>query len=318
MPPDPSPLFVFELPRLLEYTEPEMLAELRRVAALVPDGPLTRDAFDRHGKVASTTLLRRFGGWRAALSAAGLQHRYSGRTVSAKMRQQTARGLSDGELLGELRRVADELGGAPLTRDELNARAPAVSADAVRRRFGSWNAGMRAAGLDVAALGRRHTDDEYFENMLAVWTHLGRAPVYREMDEPPSRITAGAYFKKFGNWSKARQAFVRRVNADLATRDPPAAVAEPPASVPAHDPVPPPAEDRHTIRLGLRYQVLSRDRFRCVACGASPSTSLDCVLHVDHIVPFARGGKTVAENLRSLCEPCNLGKGARTPPSAAI
>ena len=315
---DPSPPLVFELPRLVEYTEQEILDELRRIAAVLADGALTRDAFDAQAKVSSTTLLRRFGDWRSALEAAGLGHRYSGRTISAKMRNQTARTLSDAEVLAELRRVAAELGEGPLTRDELNARSPVVSADVVRWRFGSWQAGMRAADLDVARMGRRHSDDDYFENMLAVWTHIGRAPVYREMNEPPSRITAGAYYKKFGNWSKARQAFVRRVNEDLAA-DPPAVLAEQPAAIPPRIPSQPTlAEERHEIRLGLRYRVMSRDRFRCVACGASPSTRLDCVLHVDHIVPFSRGGRTVAENLRTLCEPCNLGKGAQMPSSAAI
>lgn len=31
-------------------------------------------------------------------------------------------------------------------------------------------------------------------------------------------------------------------------------------------------------------------------------------LHVDHIIPIAKGGKTVKENLRTLCEECNWGK----------
>jgi 5-methylcytosine-specific restriction endonuclease McrA len=67
-------------------------------------------------------------------------------------------------------------------------------------------------------------------------------------------------------------------------------------------------EDLHEIKLGLRYEVLRRDRFRCVLCGASPATQLGCVLHVDHVIPWSKGGKTVAGNLRSLCETCNLGK----------
>ena len=31
-------------------------------------------------------------------------------------------------------------------------------------------------------------------------------------------------------------------------------------------------------------------------------------LHVDHIKPVSKGGKTVRDNLRTLCEDCNLGK----------
>jgi 5-methylcytosine-specific restriction endonuclease McrA len=32
-------------------------------------------------------------------------------------------------------------------------------------------------------------------------------------------------------------------------------------------------------------------------------------LHADHISPWADGGKTVLENLQTLCQNCNLGKG---------
>jgi 5-methylcytosine-specific restriction endonuclease McrA len=41
-------------------------------------------------------------------------------------------------------------------------------------------------------------------------------------------------------------------------------------------------------------------------------------LHIDHIVPWSKGGTTVFDNLRTACDVCNLGKGAsyynhRTP-----
>jgi len=37
----------------------------------------------------------------------------------------------------------------------------------------------------------------------------------------------------------------------------------------------------------------------------------DVKLHVDHIVPVSRGGKSVMGNLQTLCEDCNCGKGNR-------
>ena len=70
-------------------------------------------------------------------------------------------------------------------------------------------------------------------------------------------------------------------------------------------------KDTRGISLGMRYAVLSRDRFRCIKCGLSPATSLDCKLHVDHITPFSKEGKTTIENLQTTCESCNLGKGNR-------
>ena len=68
-------------------------------------------------------------------------------------------------------------------------------------------------------------------------------------------------------------------------------------------------EDRRQVGPRLRFRVFQRDRFRCVACGRSPATDLNIVLHADHVKPVALGGKTVSENLQALCESCNLGKG---------
>lgn len=57
----------------------------------------------------------------------------------------------------------------------------------------------------------------------------------------------------------------------------------------------------------LRYKILKRDGFRCQICGRSAEDGVK--LHIDHIIPVSKGGKTVESNLRVLCEDCNLGKG---------
>ena len=59
----------------------------------------------------------------------------------------------------------------------------------------------------------------------------------------------------------------------------------------------------------LRYTVLKRDNFKCCACGASPAKDPSVELHIDHIIPWAKGGETVIENLQTLCSRCNIGKG---------
>lgn len=58
----------------------------------------------------------------------------------------------------------------------------------------------------------------------------------------------------------------------------------------------------------IRYQVLKRDNFKCCACGASPAKDPSVELHVDHIIPWSKGGKTEFDNLQTLCSKCNLGK----------
>lgn len=44
-------------------------------------------------------------------------------------------------------------------------------------------------------------------------------------------------------------------------------------------------------------------------CGRSPGTHPDVEVHADHILAVAKGGQTVMENLQTLCQDCNLGKG---------
>jgi hypothetical protein len=66
----------------------------------------------------------------------------------------------------------------------------------------------------------------------------------------------------------------------------------------------------------LRYDILRRDNFTCVICGASQK--LGVRLHVDHIVPVSKGGKSVASNLRTLCERCNVGKSDKMETEAAL
>jgi hypothetical protein len=64
---------------------------------------------------------------------------------------------------------------------------------------------------------------------------------------------------------------------------------------------------RPAVPARLRHEVLSRDGHRCTSCGRGPSDGAE--LHLDHVLPVRDGGATTADNLRTLCADCNLGKG---------
>jgi hypothetical protein len=66
--------------------------------------------------------------------------------------------------------------------------------------------------------------------------------------------------------------------------------------------------EREKLTPALRYSVIRRDGSRCRCCGASVTTG--AILHVDHIIPIAKGGLTVVGNLQTLCAVCNQGKAA--------
>ncbi len=61
-----------------------------------------------------------------------------------------------------------------------------------------------------------------------------------------------------------------------------------------------------TIGYAMRFQVLRRDGFTCQYCGRKPP---EVKLHIDHVIPWSAGGLNIPDNLRTSCEPCNLGKG---------
>lgn len=65
-------------------------------------------------------------------------------------------------------------------------------------------------------------------------------------------------------------------------------------------------QQRRLMTDSLRYDIFARDGFRCQICGASAAEGAK--LHVDHIFPVSKGGKTEPGNLQTLCERCNLGK----------
>lgn len=78
-----------------------------------------------------------------------------------------------------------------------------------------------------------------------------------------------------------------------------------------------------SARNSIRGEVYVRDNFQCQDCGhqfpivaeydgKSPvNDPHGRTLTLDHIVPYAQGGEFVAENLRALCEPCNVRRGTK-------
>ena len=202
--------------------------------------------------------------------------------------------VSDEELLADLRAVAARLGKETVGLKEYR-KVGKYDDTTASNRFGSWNKALRAAGLTVSN-EVDISDDRLFENLLVLWQHYGRQPRRAELAKPPSTISQTPYSRRFGSWSAALATFVEYANS---------------SSVDAPSTQDAPANRRETGRepsLRLRWRVLQKDRFTCRACGASPAFSSQVELHVDHIVPWSKGGVTVLENLQTLCSSCNLGK----------
>lgn len=57
-----------------------------------------------------------------------------------------------------------------------------------------------------------------------------------------------------------------------------------------------------------RFPIFDRDHFTCIYCGQAPANTPGVILHVDHVIPCDAGGLTVAGNLVTACQDCNLSK----------
>ena len=201
---------------------------------------------------------------------------------------------ADEELIADLKRVALKNSGSNVTQ-KLYAEHGEFDCSTIIRRFGSWNKGLATAGL-LLSNEVNVSDERLFENLLILWQHYGRQPRRRELSSPPSSFSQTPYNRRFGSWTSALHAFIEYANDQGA---------EVPSQIDGS------SSRRQTGRdpsLRLRWRVLQRDHFTCCACGASPAITPGVDLHVDHILPWSKGGETTIDNLQTLCSKCNLGK----------
>jgi hypothetical protein len=210
------------------------------------------------------------------------------------------RGISDDELIEDLRRCATELSKDTVTAAEYGAKGN-FGVGTILRRFNQWNLALQKAGL-TAPNRQNIPNTELFENIANVWTGLGRQPYGRELEKAYglSNFSPGTYEDRFGSWNNALLAFETFIKSGKA-----AEAESESTSLPIS------LSSKRTgskVNWRLRAQVLIRDNCICQMCGASPAKNPDVLLHADHIKPWSKGGETVLENLRTLCLQCNIGK----------
>lgn len=211
-----------------------------------------------------------------------------------KLSRVSGQPVSDLELLEDLRRVSQMLSATTVSMPKYNEFGK-YDNSTVARRFGTWNNALIKAGLEVAN-EINISDERLFENILALWQYYGRQPRRSELAQLPSKISQGPYNRRFKSWTAALEAFVEYANAERTDAPTAPSISETQPRV-GRDP-----------SLRTRWHVLQRDRFTCCACGASPAIKFGVELHVDHIIPWSKGGETTLSNLQTLCSVCNLGK----------
>ena len=202
--------------------------------------------------------------------------------------------VTDTELLLDLQRVSNETGKQSLTIAEYKEHGR-YDPSTIIRHFETCNKAFSIERFQIS--NRQYADRELFDNLAELWIKIGHQPSRRDLSLFQSPISYKAYERRFGKWSVALKSFVDYYNSQ--------------ESLEVYQIEAKPNTTHKTsrdINLRMRFKVLSRDNFKCCSCGASPAKDPSVDLHVDHIIPWAKGGETVIENLQTLCSKCNWGK----------
>jgi hypothetical protein len=123
---------------------------------------------------------------------------------------------TDEAVLEEIRRVAQRHGDGPFTLAAFERLSPRVSANTIRRRFGTWKAAIDKAGLgrlsqerfptpyqEQLQRGRAMSDDDLIAEMRRVHQLTGRDVLTTEDFNRLSVTRSEIVSKRFGGWHKA-------------------------------------------------------------------------------------------------------------------
>ena len=211
------------------------------------------------------------------------------------------RNISDKDILDDIITTMKLLKNDTITREQYRDHGK-YGTTTVSRRFGSWGNVLKKLNLKVTRYqkNKKISYEDLFANIEYLWRKFGRQPRCVEFIPPNSKFSIMPYKNRFGSYWKSLEAFIKYIDAsteeslELSQNK---NVAQRKKKDTSRD-----------INLRLRFKVMSRDNFKCVQCGKSPALDLNTVLHVDHIIPYSKGGETIIENLQTLCSKCNLGK----------
>ena len=151
------------------------------------------------------------------------------------------------------------------------------------------------------------SDEELFSEMSRIWRKLGHRPSKTEWENSNPKYSYITYGRHFNGWVNACVAFIDFISSgsheNISKNNDNFKHGAPGKKV---------TNKKRDVPDRLRISVLKRDNFKRVFCGRSPALESGVILHIDHIIPFSKGGETIKENLQTLCNRCNWGKGKDT------
>jgi len=295
-----------------ELTDSEIIEDIKRVALESKSEYISISIYKDKGNYSQTTIQGHFGTWRNALKTAGLRN---------TRKKFELKHISNEDYFDDLREIAHNLNKKTVLFKDYKKYGK-YSAEHIITRFSSWDNVLISAGLEPTGLARKKIDEEtLFIELEKIWIRLGRQPTSTDIIKGGiSKYSIDTYKRRFGGWRKTLEKFVEYMNQvdSGGTYD---------EQVPQENEInenlkviqesdditfdlQPKIRHRtsRNINMRLRFKVLKRDNFKCCACGSSPAKDPSIELHVDHIIPWSKGGETTLDNLQTLCSKCNLGK----------
>lgn len=291
-------------------SDDDIIKDIVKVGEELRGKYLSISLYRKYGKYALCTIQNHLGSWKNALAIAGL--RYERNEDDRKI-------IKDDEYLKDFKRVATIVEKDTVTLNDYELHGKFSSGN-IFYRFKTWDNALMLAGLQPTGLSLKRIDEQAcYDEIERIWRLLGKQPTTTDCKKL-SKYSVDTYKRRFGSWYKALESFVQYINEyrdDEVGKVIDSIDNEKNSSSNENIDVNNRDEEQkqltikrttRSINTRLRFKVLQRDNFKCCACGASPAKDPSVVLHVDHIVPWSKGGETVMDNLQTLCSKCNLGK----------
>jgi len=284
----------------------ELTNDLKKVWETLGRRPSWNE-YKKHGCISTARFESEFGTWTNAIEYCCEKHNF-------KIQGSSSLNSTPQILLTELKAIANKAKSSSLEYKKYKELGGSFSIGTFQNTFGSWKEACKKAGVR-SARSLDYSDDELFDEIQRLWELYGREPKAREV-KTQSSISFNAFIKRFGSHSKIIHTFCidreKPVSPDT-PQEPLTIIKEENTNIQSKEQ---PNNDNQGIKMTtprfpskrLRFIILNRDKFMCVKCGHGPQNNPATKLHIDHIIPYSKGGETTEENLQALCSACNLGK----------
>lgn len=280
----------------------ELIADLKKVANTLNTDYISRSTYEKNGKYSSTPFISKFGTWIKALEEAELR---------TKRKESEYKRIPDSQILNNVKYVANYLNKESITTSDYKNYG-LYSISMILDRFESWEKVIKRTGLKQTKFVKKIEVIELLKEIERLWIILGRQPTSTDLKNGNSKFSLNTFSRRFGSWRNALKEFVKYIYSEeqdqIKIEEETLFKGKEEENTSSKHLSIKIRRTPRNINERLRFKVLKRDNFKCVYCGRSPATDSNIELHVDHIIPWSKGGETILDNLQTLCSECNLGK----------